>query len=307
MPRYLDYEGRKKLRAWIRGNFLGKTERAADAALLGGKPPEYYAGPPVNLLDNSNFRNPVNGRGSANISAQYGYPIDRWMFDKNGSGTGAGYDADNKYLYIANNATDGSWGALYQGVPAEKIPTGTYTLAFHEKLIAPISLLCLVDDTTTVLPSAQYAPNGDGLVIATFNIQTAPSHKLLIAVYAEQGNTVSFDWAALYEGTYTADTLPPYTPRPYSVELAECQRYYQPPYTRMVQAYFDGFAPLIPLFAVMRTTPTITDISVKDIGGGEMAASILGGTTPYSCGVISVPSAVGGQWLYVTFAASAEL
>ena len=25
---------------------------------------------------------------------------------------------------------------------------------------------------------------------------------------------------------YTADTLPPYVPRPYSAELAECQRYY---------------------------------------------------------------------------------
>lgn len=34
-------------------------------------------------------------------------------------------------------------------------------------------------------------------------------------------------WAALYEGAYTADTLPPYQPKGYAVELAECQRYYQ--------------------------------------------------------------------------------
>ena len=33
-------------------------------------------------------------------------------------------------------------------------------------------------------------------------------------------------WAALYEGSYTADTLPPYTPKGYAAELAECQRYY---------------------------------------------------------------------------------
>lgn len=33
-------------------------------------------------------------------------------------------------------------------------------------------------------------------------------------------------WAALYEGVYTADTLPPYVPKGYAAELAECQRYY---------------------------------------------------------------------------------
>ena len=33
-------------------------------------------------------------------------------------------------------------------------------------------------------------------------------------------------WAALYEGSYTADTKPPYVPKGYAAELAECQRYY---------------------------------------------------------------------------------
>ena len=36
----------------------------------------------------------------------------------------------------------------------------------------------------------------------------------------------SLAWAALYEGSYTADTLPPYVPKGYTAELAECQRYY---------------------------------------------------------------------------------
>ena len=33
-------------------------------------------------------------------------------------------------------------------------------------------------------------------------------------------------WAALYEGEYTAETLPEYQPKGYGAELAECQRYY---------------------------------------------------------------------------------
>lgn len=35
-------------------------------------------------------------------------------------------------------------------------------------------------------------------------------------------------WAALYEGEYTAETLPEYRPKGYAAELAECQRYYLP-------------------------------------------------------------------------------
>ena len=34
-------------------------------------------------------------------------------------------------------------------------------------------------------------------------------------------------WAALYEGSYTADTLPPYVPKGYAAEFAECRRYYK--------------------------------------------------------------------------------
>ena len=34
-------------------------------------------------------------------------------------------------------------------------------------------------------------------------------------------------WIALYEGSYTADTLPPYVPKGYASEFAECRRYYK--------------------------------------------------------------------------------
>lgn len=33
-------------------------------------------------------------------------------------------------------------------------------------------------------------------------------------------------WAALYEGSYPVDTLPPYVPKGYGAEMAECYRYY---------------------------------------------------------------------------------
>ena len=52
---------------------------SADSAKLGGKAPEYYL-QPRNLLDNSDFRNPVNQRGAKSYSVS-GYTIDRWFFE----------------------------------------------------------------------------------------------------------------------------------------------------------------------------------------------------------------------------------
>ena len=49
---------------------------ADDSTKLGGKAPEYYL-QPRNLLDNSDFRNPVNQRGATSYTGA-GYTIDRW-------------------------------------------------------------------------------------------------------------------------------------------------------------------------------------------------------------------------------------
>lgn len=57
-------------------------------------------------------------------------------------------------------------------------------------------------------------------------------------IYADGAITITssggvIQWAALYTTEYTADTLPPYVPKGYTAELAECQRYYY-------QSYSDG-------------------------------------------------------------------
>lgn len=200
MPRYLDYEGRKKLRAWIRGNFLGKAERAADAALLGGKPPEYYAGPPENLLDNSLFLpgHLVNQRGQTSYSGSR-YSIDRWRT----------YHAETT-VNVTDDGISVSGNRLYQIVPQNIIDTTkTYTLA------------AMKSDGTLDICCAKFGDGADA------------SHGT--ALYTSNGNYLArldrgytWIWVALYEGEYTADTLPPYVPRPYSVELAECRRWYLP-------------------------------------------------------------------------------
>ena len=80
------------------------------------------------------------------------------------------------------------------------------------------------------------------------------------------GTAAIVQWAALYEGEYTAETLPPYVPKGYAAELAECLRYY-----RKIKANnetFSGYATggvayaFIPLTQAMRIAPTVT-------GGGK--------------------------------------
>lgn len=48
----------------------------------------------------------------------------------------------------------------------------------------------------------------------------------LVNVVVYNTEAVTIRWAALYEGEYTAETLPEYQPKGYGAELAECQRYF---------------------------------------------------------------------------------
>lgn len=254
---------------------LGKNAQAKDSSKLGGKAPEYYV-QPRNLLDNSDFTNPVTQRGSGTVSAKYGYPLDRWQFDKSSETLDANSSFNPSYPYLVlrnNDSTSGSWAALYHRVPAEALHAGKYTFAFkmhyNNSMINPVSVLILMDGNITVLPSALYEPdkNKDLIIVIPFTLDKKPTTSVLLAVYAVAGVTVGFDWAALYEGTYDVDTLPPYVPKGYEAELAECQRYYIPLGSESVWAYLtscsicenaNAVEAFIPTPVKMRILPSVS-------------------------------------------------
>ena len=75
--------------------------------------------------------------------------------------------------------------------------------------------------------------------------------------------TKTIVWAALYEGAYDASTLPPYVPRGYAAELAECQRYYNIIPYDMDDYYVNNnteYPSIYPVsfFPTMRIVPTVT-------------------------------------------------
>ena len=164
-----------------------------DASALGGKAPEYYI-QPRNLLDNSDFTNPVNQRGKTSYSGGYG--IDRWK------------QWSSSYTTTINENSI-SISIIQQYIGTNIDFDKTYTIAAKK---VDGSILCESGTSNGKL-------NKNGLRF-DYDTDTDGSKKPYVSINAAG----DYLWAALYEGSYTADTLPPYVPKGYAAELAECQR-----------------------------------------------------------------------------------
>ena len=212
---------------------------SADSAKLGGKAPEYYI-QPRNLLDNSDFRKPVNQRGQTDYTNN-GYTIDRWELYSGAVGV-------SSLGYITTS------GQMYQkiAIPTDKV----YTFAIEND--AGIALV-------TGIPAngIHSATLGNALI----KLATIDEYVEVVIEPSEGYNLAGAYWAALYEGSYTADTLPPYVPKGYATELAECQRYYQiiRLYRHLSTIYDNQYRYYgCSLPVKMRTTPTVTIESMDE-------------------------------------------
>lgn len=206
----------------------------ADASAHAYADAQFKKASPYNLLDNSDFSRPVNQRGNTTYNGSV-YTIDRWkMWNSENNGV---LTVKSGYITVEN-------AGLFQYI--EKIKEGaTYTFA------------------------AKYAGEEPRIVSGTFSdgaasngmsFQTTNSK---CEVMLAPGNV---EWAALYEGEYTAETLPEYRPKGYGAELAECQRYY-------IHRLNYGFSiatssqshVAIPIPTRMRVNPTVTMIDIGTV------------------------------------------
>lgn len=202
---------------------------------------------PHNLLDNSDFTNPVNQRG---ITSQIGggYGLDRWRADGNGT--------------ISVESTGISLTNLSFRQPVQ-LKAGTYTLAFHLSDGTTLRYIFKFDGSSTLnaIDSSQNETTG-----AYINYYKHATGVVMVQIVVAEGYTKIVEWAALYEGSYTADTLPPYQPKGYAAELAECRRYYKvidvnvAPWLfegKTLRRYYVGYEP-------MRTAPTVDVSGLKE-------------------------------------------
>lgn len=150
-----------------------------------------------NLLDNSDFAHPVAQAGQNAMHGVHKYVCDRWV-------TWDGQDATFSNGAITLDSL------IDQNVDISIFDTSKrYTIAIG------------LADGTISTNTGLLSDNIGTYVSACF------FGKHIDRWFARIGGGQTVKWAALYEGSYTADTLPPYTPKGYAAELAECQRYFR--------------------------------------------------------------------------------
>lgn len=222
---------------------------------------KYNFGQPYNLLDNSDFVHPVAQAGVNGAHGATGYAVDRWMRT---SGATVSQAADG--LKIVSDKT--SWTAgIQQRIEAKRFAD---VMTFAVRGVFPVAcrLFVYIGSGTTNFGTAYF--QGDAAERTLVLKLTKPDGLTgdeVVNVYispdtGSTGTAAVVRWAALYEGEYTAETLPPYVPKGYAAELAECLRYYRK--IKGDSQTFAGYAAsgnayaFIPLAQAMRIAPTAT-------------------------------------------------
>lgn len=170
-----------------------------------------------NLLDNTNFFNPINQRNQtsySNTDAAPKYSIDRWQV------LGGTFDVSTRTY--TSNSTLGPYGNQFR----QYIPLGDISIG------DTITVSSVINNTkyvfTTTVP--QY---GDTVTNAPFLLETTwggfkiitreEQHAVLLTMVVNVSQSITVDWIKMELGNFAT----PYVAKGYGAELAECLRYFQ--------------------------------------------------------------------------------
>ena len=211
--------------------FVGELDMGVQAQ--GAQGPKGEQGPKgdtgacvYNLLDNSDFVHPIAQAGVNGAHGTTGYAVDRWNRT-----SGATVSQAANGLKIVSDKT--SWTAgIQQKIEAKRFAD---VMTFAVRGVFPVAcrLYVYIGSGTTNFGTAYF--QGDAAERTLVLKLTKPDGLTgdeVVNVYispdtGSTGTAAVVRWAALYEGEYTAETLPPYVPKGYAAELAECLRYYR--------------------------------------------------------------------------------
>lgn len=198
---------------------------------------------PQNLLDNSDFTNPVNQAGLGGFHGAALYALDRWLYNGTSGqlslNDGVGLSYPNGFV-------------AYQRLGRGNVLDGnSYTLALW---------------TSDGVAHCVQLTSG---YVRIGTCGYAVCHNNENAVYINNNNaTLPIAYVALYKGTYTTETLPPYVPKGYAAELAECRWYYRKQDTQPLVgvAFYANSVAVIGLEkSPMRKVPTVTVDAIKTV------------------------------------------
>lgn len=207
-----------------------------------------------NLLDNSDFRNFINQRGEDCTAGVWNYGIDRWVC------VGS---VGQLVWHNSGVISLGSMRGITQPLENKNRFIGkTWTLAVMR-----------VDGVLSVVSGAFGGDDKpvygvrNGLEIRLYSVGEEDNVYFNVNNLSNDTSTFAhLSWAALYEGAYTAETLPAYQPKGYAAELAECRRYYRVASAAYIIADSNGYC-AYNFDTPMKKTPTVT---VTDSGGTNL-------------------------------------
>lgn len=211
-----------------------------------------------NLLDNTNFKNPVAQRGSGSFQLDWKYCIDRWVLlgDYNVGTHTLTFDAGNQTSRFGLDAIS----YMRQGL--EKLDSGTYTLSAG--VGGNVYSHSFVVGSTVA--SQAWNMGTFYFVYEKFSAGNTQWFGFGVVPGTSSPGSVALDWIKLEAG----DTATPYVPKGYGAELAECLRYFQR------------------VYADWRTYPTLKDVpyrfSQSTLQVMRIKPTISARGTPYTFG-----------------------
>lgn len=285
-----------------------------------------------NRIINGDMR--INKRGIAGtLPSTVAYSLDRWIVSSAGAApsaqqsttSSAGNQLSNT---LAVTGVAGNTGVnirhRIEAANCRDMAGQTVTLSWwaYQNTGSAMNVTCSLsyatatDNFTSVTfiatSSATSVPSGGNFtrITATFSVPAAATTGLEVVLFANTptilgGQVLGVANVQLELGSVATT----FEQRPYGMELALCQRYYQVPTVGWIGAGvstspFGGLINISP----MRVTPTVAFAADLSVNGFPAGALTLGATSPTSVQYSKVASSSAqGVYYYATFSASAEL
>lgn len=211
-----------------------------------------------NLLIDSDFTNPVNQRGATAYSGVK-YMIDGWK------GSPCELAVNDGSITVSKGSAD--YGLLAQFTP--QLTEGkTYTLA-AQNAAGEIAILVFSPKVDMSSKEKSFSTAGHTIVAR----YSATSEMFYVGA-ANTGDTpLDLVWMALYEGSYTLDTLPDYVPK--ENELAKCKEY-------AVKTKGHGWGYTVNSTTLRLNIPVPTTLRVTPSIPSDLSFTVIANSTTYT-------------------------
>ena len=208
-----------------------------------------------NILDNSDFSAArfIAAAGLNGLHDAVVYLGDRWRGHANITATQQG----SGVLLNASAATAYIMQRVH--VKAGQV----YTLAFYATGRSGTHRMVAYNSGVTTIVAYDQAADRD-LLVVNFTATEDTMAMLYYPGYATNGGSGLLHWAALYEGAYTADTLPAYVYKGYAAELLACQRYFMKVAAQPVNGWCYNWGRVtvfVPLPVTMRSAAPVVKLT----------------------------------------------